>query len=133
MAFRKRSTRPAEEPHETIASVNCVHGWARLIRAARSIDFARRDASDPELWPLSAPYRPVAVVNGHRRASEGFTGWHDLGGRVGWRQEIPADNRDYKFRQEAHAALRQLSPMLPGTIGSLANGPVEVIRSPSAE
>ena len=76
MAFRQRAAGAAEDRDNAIPRLDRAGGRARLIGAARAIHFARCDARDPDPRAFGAPHGPVAVIDGHRRASERLPGWH---------------------------------------------------------
>jgi hypothetical protein len=101
--------------HQTIACINRINGWARLVAPTRPIHFASSDTGNADLRPLCAPHGAVAVVNGSRRAFERLARRHEARrtcfGFVGKRRErrerlggheCRQHERESEFRQEAH-------------------------------
>ncbi len=82
MALWERAARSAEDAHEPIASVDRVDRRARLIGPASSVHFAGRDAGDPHLRSLGAPYGPVPVPHCDRSAIERCASRYDLSGEI---------------------------------------------------
>ncbi len=68
------STRlPADQANQCVARLQGTSLGARMSRAARTIHFTRRNACEPHLRPLFAPYWSIAIPDRRGRAGERLT------------------------------------------------------------
>jgi len=68
VAGRQLAESAAEQPHQSIASIDAAHGRAGLRWLAALVDFSGGDAGNPDPWAFSAPDWAVTVPDGRRSA-----------------------------------------------------------------
>ena len=73
MTVRATSGLHPDKPDKSITSFDSTSVRARLVSAAGPVHFPRRDASQPHVRPLRAPYRAIAIPDPDRRAGELLT------------------------------------------------------------